>query len=315
MSTAAVLDAPAAIPVHVPHRSGIDVGTRTVYLKLQLGCIGDKRLMQVHDLDVGEADKRMFRLAKRILASKELKKIQHHDRAIRAYITGICLPFEPGVHFLPIRAVNMVEAELRRFREKREELVAEFLAAYPLLREDARRRLKKFFNERDYPPVEDVAVKFTMAWDYLSFSTPDQIREVAPEIFEEQRQRTAKQFSEAMQEIQLALRTGLCKMVEHLRDRLAPDAEGRRKRLHETAVTNLTEFLSHFDLRNVTDDAELKQVVDQLRGMLKPISLEELKSTDTVRQRIERGLSQAAEQLGSLVHEAPIRRIRFARPQ
>jgi hypothetical protein len=111
------------MPVHVHHRPSIDLGTITVYLKLQLGCLGDKPAGQASRHNVGEADNQMFRLAKRILASKELKNIRHQDHAIRAYIRGICLPFEPGVHFLPIRAVTMVETELRRFRQKREELV------------------------------------------------------------------------------------------------------------------------------------------------------------------------------------------------
>jgi hypothetical protein len=49
----------------------------------------------------------------------------------RAKITerGICL--EPGVHFLPLKAVNMVEAQLCRFEQRRDELVQKFLDAYP----------------------------------------------------------------------------------------------------------------------------------------------------------------------------------------
>jgi hypothetical protein len=90
---------------------------------------------------------------------------------------------------------------------------------------------------------------------------------VAPEIFEEQREKAARQLSEAIQDIQYGLRVGLCKLVESLRDDLAPGPNGGRKRLYESAVTKLTEFLAHFDVRNVTDDRELKQVIDQLRGL------------------------------------------------
>jgi hypothetical protein len=82
----------------------------------------------------------------------------------------------------------------------------------PVLREDARKRLKKFFNERDYPPVEEVARKFSIDWDYLSFSTPDEISEIAPEIFEEQRDKAARQWADALRDIQYGLRVGLCKL-------------------------------------------------------------------------------------------------------
>ncbi len=313
MSTAAVLEDQASpLAVHVHHRPGIELGKITCYLKLQLGCLGDKRLMRPDNINVGDADRKMFRLSKKILASKELKKIRHHDQAIRTYIRGICLPFEPGVHFLPLRAVTMVNAQLREFRQKRQDLVNQFLDAYPLLREDARRRLKTFFNENDYPDVEIVGEKFYMDWDYLAFSTPDEIHSVAPEIFEEQREKAARQLSEAIQDIQYGLRVGLCKLVESLRDDLAPGPNGGRKRLYESAVTKLTEFLAHFDLRNVTDDLELKRVVDQLRGLLRPVSMEELRTTDAVRQRIQQSLSDAAGRLGAMVQEEPIRGIRFA---
>lgn len=313
MSTPAVLEdhAPPS-SIHIQHRPGIDLGKITCYLKLQLGALGDKRLMRPDNIDVGEADRKMFRLSKKILASRELKKIRHHDGAIRTYIRGICLPFEPGVHFLPLRAVTMVNTQLKEFRQKRQDLVNQFLDAYPVLREDARRRLKTFFNERDYPPVEIVAEKFYMDWDYLAFSTPDEIHSVAPEIFEEQREKAARQLSDAVRDIQYGLRVGLCKLVESLRDDLAPGPSGGRKRLYDSAVTKVTEFLAHFDLRNVTDDRELKQVVDQLRGLLRPVSMEELRTTDTVRQRIQQSLSDAANRLGSMVQEEPIRGIRFA---
>lgn len=316
MSTAPVLETSALPPpVHVRHRPDIELGKITCYLKLKLGCLGDKRLVRPDQINVGEADKRMFRLSKKILASKELKRVRHHDHAIRNYIRGICLPFEPGVHFLPIRAVNMVEAQLRQFTVRRQELVNKFLDAYPTLREDARKRLKSFFNEHDYPPVEDVAQKFSIDWDYISFSTPDEIHEVAPEIFAEQREKAARQLADAVRDIQYGLRVGLCKLVEGLRDKLTPGPNGGRKRLYESAVTNLTEFLAHFDLRNVTDDTQLKQVVDQLRGLLKPVSMEELRTTDGVRDRLQHSLTEAAEHLNALVQEAPIRGIRFARTQ
>lgn len=316
MSTAPVLETPALPPpVHINHRSDIQLSRVTCYLKLKVGCLGDKRLVRPDCIDVGEADKRMFRLSKKILASKELERVRNYDRAIRAYIRGICLPFEPGVHFLPLKAVNMVEAQLCRFEQRRDELVQKFLDAYPIMCQDARKRLKKFFNEHDYPPIEAVARKFYIDWDYLSFSTPDEIHEIAPEIFEEQRDKAARQWADALRDIQYGLRVGLCKLVEGLRDKLTPGPQGERKRLYESAVTNLTEFLAHFDLRNITDDSQLKRVVDQLRGLLKPVSMEELRTTDTVRERLQHSLSEAAEHLGALVQDAPIRAIRFARPQ
>jgi hypothetical protein len=79
------------------------------------------------------------------------------DGEIRRFLYNICLPFEVGIHLLPIPALEMVEQRLRTFRADREALVASFLAAYPGLCQDAARRLRGLYNPADYPPAEEVA--------------------------------------------------------------------------------------------------------------------------------------------------------------
>ena len=82
------------------------------------------------------------------------------DGEVRRFLYNICLPFEIGIHLLPITALETVEHRLRQFAEDRRELVSAFVTAYPSLCQDAAKRLRGLYNPADYPPVEDIEREF-----------------------------------------------------------------------------------------------------------------------------------------------------------
>lgn len=98
-------------------------------------------------------------------------------------------------------------------------------------------------------------------------------------------------------------------MVAHLRDRLQTDDDGRKKRLHESALTNLAQYLAYFDHKNVTSDDELKAVVEDLRAKLAGTDVEAIKNTDTLRDRLCKEMSTITEHLETMVQRVPKRQI------
>jgi hypothetical protein len=73
----------------------------------------------------------------------------------------MCLPFEVGIHLLPLGLVETVDERLHEFKDKRGELVESFLSAYPRLCQEAAGRLRTLYNPTDYPPVDEVRSHFT----------------------------------------------------------------------------------------------------------------------------------------------------------
>ena len=137
------------------HESGADLARKTVFIKLHLGLLGNTRKVSSSQVEV-DADKALILVTKRLLASPELQAIRTLDGELRRYLYDTCLPFEVGIHLLPLGLLETVDEKLREFREKRSVLAEVFLDAYPRTCQEAVGRLRTLHNPVDYPPIEEV---------------------------------------------------------------------------------------------------------------------------------------------------------------
>src|SRR5262249_48327188 len=163
---------------------GIDLAKKTVCIKVRLSTMGNTRKVSTAQIEA-DADKDLLRVSKQLVDSAELKAISRFDGEIRRFLYNICLPFDIGIHLLPIAALQTVEQRLRGFAEDRKQLVAAFLAAYPGLCQEAAKRLRGLYNAADYPPAEDVAREFGFSWQYVSFGVPDQLKAISQDVWEQ----------------------------------------------------------------------------------------------------------------------------------
>jgi hypothetical protein len=272
--------------------------------------MGNTRKVSTAQIEA-DADKDLLRVSKHLLDSAELKAIGRFDGEIRRLLYNICLPFEIGIHLLPIAALEAVEQRLRQFADDRERLVEAFLSAYPGLCHDASKRLRGLYNPADYPPVEEVRRQFGFSWQYVSFGVPDQLKGISEEVWKQEREKVAQRMAEASCEIQQVLRESMAKLVQHMADRLKDGADGKPLRFKESTVANLVEFLENFEFRNVTDDQELQAVVSKARGLLQDVQVDDLRTTGDLRARIQQGMADLAGQLDTMVARSGSRRFRF----
>lgn len=295
--------------IEVPN-IGQDLAQRTVCVKVRLGRLGNSRKVSNSQVEV-DTDKSLIRVSKHLLDSKELRTIANFDGEIRRYLYDTCLPFEAGIHLCPFALLEQTEGKLREFTSGRETLVSAFLEAYPSLCQEAAKRLRSLYNPADYPPADHVAQQFSFTWQYISFGVPDQLREISTKIWHDEREKAAQMMAEAGREIQQVLRTAMAELVKHMSDRLKDGPDGKPLRFKETTVSNLVDFLGTFDFRNVTDDAELKAIVDKARGTLAGVSTDDLRTTAGVRTKVQQGLADLAAELDTMIVKKPARKFHF----
>jgi hypothetical protein len=142
---------------------------------------------------------------------------------------------------------------------------------------------------------------FSFSWRYASFGVPDKLREIAPELWDEERNKAAQLMTDAAEEAQQVMRTALAELVQHLADRLQTSEEGKPVRLHKSAVSKLLDFLDTLDFRNVTNDAELKRLACEARSLIEGVKVKDLKSAAELRDRVRNGMQQITTQLDSLL--------------
>lgn len=303
-------------PISVVKETGEDLANKTVCLKVRFGMFGNVRKVSNSQVQV-DADKQLIKVNKILLDSDELEAVRKADAQVRQYVQTAALPiyYDIGIVLLPLGMVDQVVKELKRYRQEREELVQKFLLKYPELCRNAQLRLRGLHNPMDYPSKREVEKKFYFSWKFISFGTPGQLQRISATLFEEEREKANKEWNEAVKEITVGMRVALAELVSHLTERLqtitAEDGAQKPKRIHETAVTKLQEFLNNFNLRNVTDDEDLREEVERLKGIMGGVSVEALRTTDTLRDSIRTQLTKVGKTLESMIGDAPIRKIKL----
>jgi hypothetical protein len=286
---------------------------KSLFLRVSYGNLGNSKKVPGAGILTTDADKTLLRVSKALLDSPELDAIKHHDNSLRKWLNNICLPFLdwPGVLVMPKTQTQRVWTRLRQHREERHELVASFVALYPTLKEKAKEELGSLYVEGDYPPVQEISQRFRFYWTIRTFETPDHLKEISEELFEEQKAATQAQFSAAMEEISNVLRTKAFELFDHLREKLQDTADGKPKVLRESTIVALKEFMDSFDFRNLSNDTELAAQITKARELLGDESAITLRSSNELRAKVKKGMEELTGTLSTMVEEQPIRKFRL----
>jgi hypothetical protein len=296
--------------IPLPNGNGHGLLDRAVCLSLTVECLGTRRKVPASSVQV-EADKDMLHVSKAILESKELDAIKTLDGEMRTWLGKRALPspFRRGTYLIPLDLVEQVDTKIGEYQEKRAALVAQFLAAYAAAVEDAKKRLNGLFDASDYPGDEKVRAAFYVDVRFLAFGVPEKLEGIRKDIFEREKAKAQAQWKEASEEVRQALRAGLADLVDHMAERLQGNGDGKPKVFRDTVVTNLTEFLDTFAPRNITDDAQLGQLVDRCRNVLDGVDADALRSSAAIRTKVRDGMAQVQATLDGMVIDRPARRI------
>ena len=302
--------ASANSPLFVVGDPGQDLARKTVCIKIQRSRLGNSRKVSGSQVEV-DTDKTMLRISKRLFDCPEYKAIANFDAEVGRYLESVCLPFEKSVHLCPLPILEHVDARLKEFAAQRPVLVEAFVALYPALCAQAPDRFRALHDPTDYLPIEEVRAAFSFSWRYISFGVPDKLREVSPQLWEEEKSKLSQLMTDAAAEAQQVMRAAMAELVQHLADRLKDGPEGKPVRLHKTAVSNLLGFLDSFEYRNVTDDEQLKELVNQARALMQGVNVQVLKNGPMFREQIRSGMHEIASKLDSMIVKSGVRKIRF----
>jgi hypothetical protein len=227
---------------------------------------------------------------------------------IQSYFKNVSLPFpEPGVRLLRQDQVTPFVDQLSMYRNQLEEAVTELDSHYSELQSAARRRLGTLYNAADYPG--SLIGLFSVDWDFPSVEPPEYLRQLSPELYEQEQARIVARFEEAVQLAEEAFTSELAKLVSHLADRVSGSSDGKPKIFRDTAVTNLHEFFERFRTLSVRSDADLERLVDQAQQMLQGVEPQNLRHNGSARQHLANQLSTVQSALDGLMVDRPRRNL------
>ncbi len=226
----------------------------------------------------------------------------------QSYWRGVSLPYpEAGIRLIPQRTISEFDRQIASFRDELLEAVEELDRHYGELRTAARRRLGELFDAADYPAT--LVGLFGIEHEYPSVEPPDYLRQLNPELYEQECQRVQARFDEAVQLAEQAFTEELSRLIEHLGERLSGDTDGKPKVFRDSAVSNLSEFFTRFGSLNVRSNAQLDDLVQRAQRLLNGVEPQQLRDNASLRQRLASQLSGVQSSLDGLMVDRPRRNI------
>jgi hypothetical protein len=304
-----------AAPDTTKHVQASTILQRAVCLVLECHYLGNYRKARLKDAvqaatgaeqDVDAGVEQQVHLTKKLVDSKELTRAMAVPEAAKAYLRSVAIPahrvFGERAYLVPLAAVQQVDERLAEFATQarvESQLVA---ARWDALVTAQERALgPKLFKRDEYPTAAAVAESFRIDWSYVSFSAPERLEHVDHALFAAAQDKYEKRMAAAYDEVKVVLRETLRQVVGEVVKRLAPSDDGKPKVIRGTALSQLSDFLNTFNLRNITDDAELARVVARLKQLTDGVEVSDLRDIDEVRQHVFQGAQSAVQELDKLI--------------
>lgn len=301
----------------------------SLLLSLTVHIPGNSAQGDISSLDT-TANKDLLRLTKQLLKSPEYEALQSVANRIRSDIKRMCLGgstesyrdsngvkrqvgkglqsfVKSGVYFVPLGMVTKIDAYLKRMIPEFDAARAKFVEMYELRQEEAQIELGDQYCDSDYKSVETLGRSCFVEYKYITVGVPDKLSKIKKELWEEEKKKAQAQWAEATEEIRGVLAVGLKNLVDGMMDALSPGKDGKTKKLYDTTVEKLKEFLLDFPGRNIINDQGLESLVDQTQEILKGKTPEKIRKDAGLKEEIRQKLSTVKAQLDKSVENMPSR--------
>ena len=236
--------------------------------------------------DAYGADARLLSAGKKIIDVRQepFRRLTSLRTQIVSAWRGRTLPYvEAGVRLIRQADVEDFVSVMESFRQELTQAEAELNAVYDQVKADARQRLGRLYNPADYPA--EIRGLFHVEWDFPSVEPPNYLMRLNPDLYQQEQERVARRFEEAVQLAEQAFLGEFSKLVSHLTERLSSGPDGERKIFRDSAVANLVEFFERFRTLNVRSNAQLDELVEQAQRVVRGVEPAVLRDNGSLRQQ------------------------------
>ncbi len=199
-----------------------------------------------------------------------------------------------GVRLMRLDKVDEWKGMVEDAQQKLEELVEELDNQRDVIIDDAKMRLGDAFSLDHYP--DSFLGTFSIDCTYPSIGPDERLKQIAPEIYEEQVRRTKAMFDQAIAETTEALAIQFKKLIDALVEKL-----GDSKRIKSNVFEPMQNFLEVFENVRLGASPSLQAVVDQAREIVSNYGANDLRNSTTIRESLASSMEPILNRVESLV--------------
>ena len=200
-----------------------------------------------------------------------------------------------------------VNVQLTTLKAELEEAVWRLEEHFDELKSAAQQRLGRLYNVSDYP--DTLRGLFDVSWDFPSVEPPPYLQQLSPALYQQECQRVAARFDEAVRLAEQAFLEELSGLVSHLAERLSGADDGKPKIFRDSAIDNLREFFERFGHLNIRSNYQLDELVERAQRVVSGVEPQQLRESQPLRQQIAGQLAGVQSVLDGLLVDRPRRNI------
>jgi hypothetical protein len=239
------------------------------------------------------ADRSMGRYAKHLIPRDKLSAVHAAHVALREHHCRNTLAWgDDGTRILPAANYLGYQAEQQGLEDAFDRAVRAFVAGYPGYVETARGALNGLFNARDYPEPAQIGGKFAVRRHFLPVAQPDDFRvRLGDAEVARLRAEIAARNADLMANAQRELCQRVQDVVGHLVERLSafqvdPVSGARVHPFRDSLIANVRDLLALMPRLNITGDAGIEQVRQDLAAKVACHESEALRTDPTLRAEV-----------------------------
>ena len=239
------------------------------------------------------ADRSMGRYAKHLIPRGLLTAVNAANTALRDHHNLNTLAWgDDGTRILPAANYLGYQAQQQTLEDGFGRAVRDFVASYPDYVETAAQALNGLFNPRDYPTASQISGKFAVRRHFMPVAQAEDFRvqlddaQVA-RIRAEIEARNSELVANANRDLWQRVQEVTGRMVERLSAfQVDPRTGGRINPFRDSLIENIRSLLEIMPRLNITGDARIEQVRQDLAAQVACHDPEALRANDFLRAEV-----------------------------
>lgn len=221
-------------------------------------------------------------VSKRVVPKEALADITTAYNALKAHRDKHTSPWsDKGPRIMTRNIFELFMSGYGELERQFNEAVDEFITVkYPPVRDKAAFRLGDLFNDKDYPPPEELRKRFSVSLDIDGITEPDDFRVALPEqelakVKATMEESINRRLGDAMQDVWLRIAKVLGHYIEKMSDNEAI--------FRDSTPNNLIELMNILPGLNVIGDPKLREIRQRIMGSIGSYEPDDLRNSDELR--------------------------------
>ena len=243
------------------------------------------------------ADEKAGTYSKALIAKEHLEAIAKAATDARSYHYKMTLPWmDNGARILPSAHFDQYSQEMRNYRSEFEARVNRFLDNYPQFVDQARYSLNGLFKEEDYPDLGKMYGKFKFETDILPLPDASDFRvQIQADDLAAIKRSTQARLEAAQAQANRDIYARLAEYVGRMAERLS----GEKNVFRDTLVENLQELVDLIPGLNITGDAKIEELRQEVAEKLTKHSPQMLREHKPARRETAKAAQEIMDKMGA----------------